>query len=169
MFRRLRKTAIGICKPGTAIAKHSIARVKKSSLSLKEMQMSKLFSTLVAGTFAIGSAYALANGLVNSQKQAELDRIIADGNTNATARGEEIAKSANASKNDPPVLPDVSAHQRALDYIIATGQANAPERGKAIARSGAASASQPRVLSGASAHERALDNTTASGNRNGGA
>ncbi len=131
--------------------------------------MSRLLSTLIAGTFAIGSTYVVAAGIVDAQKQAELDRIIADGNTNAAARGEEIVKSAIASKNDPPVLPDVSAHQRALDYIIATGQANPLERGKAITRSAAASASQPRVLSGASAHERALDNTLASGNHNGGA
>src|SRR5258706_3822548 len=169
MLRRLSEAAIGTCRPGTALAKHSIARVKKSSLSLKEMQMSRLLSTLIAGTFAIGSAYAVAAGMIDWQKQAELDRIIADGNTNAAARGEEIVKSANASKNDPPVLPDVSAHQRALDFIIATGQANPLERGKAITRSAAASASQPRVLSGASAHERALDNTLASGNHNGGA
>ena len=131
--------------------------------------MSRLLSILIAGIFATGAAHALADGLVDSQKQTELDRIIADGNTNPAAQGEEIAKSANVSKDDPPVLPDVSAHQRALDYIIATGQANAPERGKAIARSGAASASQPRVLAGSSAHQRALENTTASGNHNGGA
>ena len=131
--------------------------------------MSRLLSTLIAGTFAIGSAYAVAAGTIDWQKQAELDRIIANGNTNASAQGEQIVQSANASKNDPPALPDVSAHQRALDYIIAFGQANAPERGKAITRSAAASASQPRVLSGASAHERTLDNTTASGNHNGGA
>jgi hypothetical protein len=131
--------------------------------------MSRLLSTLIAGTFAIGSAYAVADGLVDSQKQAEIDKIIADGNPNASARGQAIVKSAIASKGDPLVLADVSAHQRALDYIIATGQANAPERGKAIARSGAVSASQPRVLSGASAHERSLDSTVASGKHNGGA
>jgi hypothetical protein len=131
--------------------------------------MNKLLSTLIAGTFAIGSAYAFADGLVDSQKQAELDRIITDGNTNAAAQGDEIVKSAIASRSDPPALPDVSAHQRALDYIIATGQSNAPERGKAIARSAAVSASQPRVLAGIGAHERALDNVIASGNHNGGA
>ena len=131
--------------------------------------MNKLLSTLIAGIFATGAAHALADGLVDSQKQTELDRIIADGNTNPAAQGEEIAKSANASRSDPPALPDVSAHQRALDYIIATGQSNAPERGKAIARSAAVSASQPRVLAGIGAHERALDNVIASGNHNGGA
>jgi hypothetical protein len=131
--------------------------------------MRRLLSTLIAGTFAIGSVYALANGLVDSQNQAQLDRIIAYSNANAPARGKAIVESALASKNDPPVLPDVSAHQRALDYIIATGNANAPARGEVIARSAAVSASQPRVLSGTGAHERALDNVIASGNRNGGA
>jgi hypothetical protein len=131
--------------------------------------MNKLLSTLIAGTFAIGSAYAVADGIIDVQKQAELDRIIADGNTNPAAQGDEIAKSANASKNDRPVLPDASAHQRALDYIIATGQANPPARGEMIARSAAVSASQPRVLAGIGAHERALDNVIASGNHNGGA
>jgi hypothetical protein len=131
--------------------------------------MNKLLSTLIAGTFAIGSAYAVADGMIDVQKQAELDKVIAGGNTNASARGEEIDKSAIASKSYSPVLPDISAHQRALDYIIATGQANAPARGEAIGRSAAMSASQPRVLSGTGAHERALDSGIASANHNGGA
>ena len=131
--------------------------------------MSRLLSTLIAGTFAIGSTYVVAAGIVDAQEQAQFDKIIASGNPNAPAKGKAIVASALASKNDPPVLPDVSAHQRALDYIIVTGQANPLERGKAMARSAAVSASQARVLSGASAHERALDNTVASGNHNGGA
>jgi hypothetical protein len=131
--------------------------------------MSRLLSTLIAGTFAIGSTYVVAAGIVDAQEQAQLDKIIASGNANAPAKGKAIVASALASKNDPPVFADVSAHQRAGDYIIATGQANPLERGKAIARSAAVSTSQARVLSGASAHERALDNTVASGNHNGGA
>jgi hypothetical protein len=113
--------------------------------------MSKLLCTLIAGTFAISSAYAAADGMVEVQKQAEFDKVIADGNTNAPARGEEIDKSVIASKSYPPVLPDISAHQRALDHIIATGQANTPARAEMIARSAAVSPSQPRVLSGTGA------------------
>src|SRR5260370_18279256 len=109
--------------------------------------MSKLLSTLIAGTFATGSAYAVWDGMVDSQKEAELDKISASGNANAPARGEAIAKSAIASRSRAPVLVDEDARQHALDPIIATGNANAPARGEAIARSAAASADQPRVLS----------------------
>src|SRR5260370_31280593 len=107
--------------------------------------MSKLLSTLIAGTFATGSAYAVWDGMVDSQKQAELDRIIASGNANTPARGEAIAKSAIASQSRAPVLVDEDAHQRALDPIIATRNANAPAGAEAIARSPAATAHQPRV------------------------
>jgi hypothetical protein len=92
--------------------------------------MNKLLSTLIAGAFAIGSAYAVADGMVDVQKQPELDKVTADGNTNAPARGEEIVESTTASNSYPRVPPDLSANQRALDYIIATGQANAPAPGE---------------------------------------
>src|SRR5258708_16470673 len=96
IFRRLRETAIGTCGPGTGLARHPIARAKKSSLSLKEMQMSKLLSTLIAGTFTIGSAHALADGLVDSQKQAHLDRIFPYANASAPARGKPLVDPALA-------------------------------------------------------------------------
>jgi len=77
--------------------------------------MSRLFSTLIAGTFATGSAHALAHGLVDSQKQAELDRIIADGNANATARGEKVV--AMAQRDTTPVsLRDRRAHDDVANH-----------------------------------------------------
>jgi hypothetical protein len=92
--------------------------------------MSKLLSTLIAGTLAIGSGYGVADGMLDVQKLPELDKVTAEGNTNAPPRGEEFDKSATASNSYPPVLPHISAHQRALGAIIATGLANAPAGGE---------------------------------------
>jgi len=130
--------------------------------------MSRLLSTLIAGTFAIASTVAVGDGLVNPQKQTQLDRIIAYGNTNAPAEGKAITEVARASARDAKALQGGTAHQQALDRIIATGQSNAPLRGRGIVDLARATAHDPPALPDSAAHRRALDEMIATGNRNGG-